>query len=966
MKLQNTKKLRWLWTFLIIALVPALIRFSAKTKTPETPRTEPQPFYENSYKKYLDSHGYIPGLTRPATDEIRINITDFEASDGMNAFVPERGVRTGEKGIISWGFVVKTPGFYSLEVSYIPEAGTNSQIKRIVSLDGEVLYEGLRQAAFNRAYRDSKDKIEVKKHGEIRPKAAETYAETSVFLGDSQKRSPEPYLFWLSTGEHSLSFESTKEPMIVTGLRWKAAPSIPSYDEYISGSPALPYSGPNLVYEAERTGNGTLGIRRSLPSITVKSCFFDPALVPFHPYRIVFNTIGGDTWKYPGEIIEWDIDVPEEGLYKISFKGRQSINRGIMSYRSLKINGAAPFSEAQAIEFAYSASMRNYIPGENAAGAETWLFRFNKGRNTLSLETVLGAFGSPYSGVSESVMILNDLYRRIIRITGTVPDRFIDYEISRKIPDYADILESEFTRLSKIVEDLNKITVEKGSNTAMIERLTEQLRRLLRRPDNITNELSQFKSNISMLAAWLITVSEMPLELDSFSLCAPDAQPAPPRANAARRFINNIIRFFATFFTDTNAVDTDEEGGGNSIKVWFPTGRDQAQVLRGLIDERFIPEYNINVNLELTPVDVVVPSTLTGVGPDVVLNLDQAKLMDFALRNALVDVSALEGFEAEKTRYYPSALEGITFRGKTFGLPETQTFLIMFYRRDILDALDIRPPATWDEFRTVIPVLHKNNYDIYMPHPGPLASLIFQKGGNLYRGKADDYGIESGLTDEPAMEAFKELTDFFTAYKLPVSMDFNNRFRTGEVPLGIAEYTEYCKLELFAPEIRGLWSFAPLPGTPKKDGTIDNSVVTLTTQTVILNAAEKRGLVDECWTFMRWWLSTEIQAEYARGIEAMLGTSARYATANKDVLAQLPWSSADAGRLLEQFSSTRAFPQVPGHYMTNRMIDYSFNAVVAGKANALETLYLNTKDINQELTKKRREFSLSYIKEEGQ
>jgi hypothetical protein len=128
-----------------------------------------------------------------------------------------------------------------------------------------------------------------------------------------------------------------------------------------------------------------------------------------------------------------------------------------------------------------------------------------------------------------------------------------------------------------------------------------------------------------------------------------------------------------------------------------------------------------------------------------------------------------------------------------------------------------------------------------------------------------------------------------------------------------------------------------------------------------LSAAEKRGLLDKSWAFVRWWVSTDIQAEFANGIEAILGTSARYATADKDVLVQLPWAAADANKLLEQFASTRAFPQVPGHYMTNRMIDYAFKAVVAGQANARESLYLNTKDINTELTKKRKEFNLSYF-----
>ncbi|GHU75657.1 hypothetical protein FACS189461_2280 [Spirochaetia bacterium] len=78
------------------------------------------------------------------------------------------------------------------------------------------------------------------------------------------------------------------------------------------------------------------------------------------------------------------------------------------------------------------------------------------------------------------------------------------------------------------------------------------------------------------------------------------------------------------------------------------------------------------------------------------------------------------------------------------------------------------------------------------------------------------------------------------------------------------------------------------------------------------------------------------------------------------MLVQLPWSASDARKLLEQFNATKGIPPVPGNYMTSRMVDYAFNNVVAGKANARETLFLNTRDINEELTKKRREFGLSW------
>ena len=47
--------------------------------------------------------------------------------------------------------------------------------------------------------------------------------------------------------------------------------------------------------------------------------------------------------------------------------------------------------------------------------------------------------------------------------------------------------------------------------------------------------------------------------------------------------------------------------------------------------------------------------------------------------------------------------------------------------------------------------------------------------------------------------------------------------------------------------------------------------------------------------------------------------------------------------------------------MTTRMVQYAFNDVVAEHANPRETLYLNIKDINEELMRKRRELHLTTL-----
>ena len=97
--------------------------------------------------------------------------------------------------------------------------------------------------------------------------------------------------------------------------------------------------------------------------------------------------------------------------------------------------------------------------------------------------------------------------------------------------------------------------------------------------------------------------------------------------------------------------------------------------------------------------------------------------------------------------------------------------------------------------------------------------LLFQNGGELYNGTGESTSID----EEAGVKAFEMHTRFFTHYKLPTLYNFVNRFRSGEMPLGISSYSTYNTLVVFAPEIRGLWDFTLIPGTLKEDGTIDRS-----------------------------------------------------------------------------------------------------------------------------------------------
>lgn len=909
-------------------------------------------FYEPTYLQYLINNGFAED--KMAKTEVKIDLTRYTKSDEMEIVVEPDGIVTSDRGVITWEFYVRETGFYNIEVTYFPVKGTNSTIERKIYIDGKILFKGMEQIIFNRIWDNGN--ITEKNGNEILPEATEAPQWQKVYIRDSQRRSLKPYAFFFTTGKHTISFESIKEPLKIGAITLKTAPQLRTYDEVIDElKQKYPiYSGENIVYQAERVDGKTVGIKKSSPSIVVTSDYSSPSTVPYHPYKIKLNTIGGKSWRTVGEFIIWEIEVPEEGLYQLSFRARQNVNRGVKSFRELRINGEVPFKEASNIGFEFSGNFKNYVCGDDNG---PFVFYFKKGKNTISLEVVPGAFSQAIAEVEQSLRILNEIYRKTIQITGLVPDKFIDYEIDKKIPEFRETLKAESERLFKVVEELVGITGEKGDKTVMIEKMAVQALRLSQNPDDVVLELSSFKQNISGLGAWLLYISEMPLEIDSFTLSAPNAKLPQAEPSFFVKVYYEIVRFVSTFFVDYSTLQTNEDAGQNAVKVWISSGRDQAQIIRNLIDDSYTPVSGIPVELQLIPLDVIIPATLAGTGPDVVLNVSQSTVMNFAVRNALVDFTEFQDFEIIKKKFHPSAFKTVTFGDKVFGLPEQQTFMMMFYRSDILEELGLKPPRTWDEVREIIPILHRNNYDFWLPS-SIYYSLVFQYGGDIYKGEGENYGIESGLIEENAMLAFEHLTEFYTSYKLPVTIDFSNRFRTGEIPIGIAPYTTFNQLEIFAPEIKGLWSFAPVPGVVDSKGNINNTVVCDTTHCVLMKSAKNK---DNAWDFIKWWISDDVQLRYAYALEASMGIGARYPTANRDVLKQLPWPSSFLDSLLMQFEKCEGVPEVPGGYMTGRMVDYAFKAVVTGGQNPREALYLNIKEINKELTKKRKEFHLSYI-----
>jgi ABC-type glycerol-3-phosphate transport system substrate-binding protein len=353
------------------------------------------------------------------------------------------------------------------------------------------------------------------------------------------------------------------------------------------------------------------------------------------------------------------------------------------------------------------------------------------------------------------------------------------------------------------------------------------------------------------------------------------------------------------------------------------------------------------------------PAVVAKTGPDVVLTFPQGEVINYAIRKAVLDISKLPGYDEVIKELNPSVIVPFNYGGGVWGLPETQYYHVMYYRKDIFEELEIALPDTWEDLINIMPIIQKNNMQVgipsvansVLPDFSNFLAHLFQRGGHLYN--AD--GSRALLDTEVAIDAFDVYTKFYTHYKNPVVYDFVNRFRTGEMPLAFADYTNFNTLEVFAPELRGLWGFHRMPGLKKQDGTIDRSVSTGTLASMIISDTKRP---DQAWEFLKWWISADTQLRFGRELESIMGAAARYPTANYEAFKRLSWGSEQMAVLDEQRAWTVGVPEVPGGYFVSRHIINAVRRILNEGQDTRETLLDYTITINDELIKKRKEFGL--------
>lgn len=941
-------------TLLFIAVV-LLLTALPRTVMAQDSVEAPEPLFERRepYREFLERYA---DAVQPDTEIVVPGIfysdTDMNVAAQRNPFGHAgTALYTEERGFVEWTVDVPEAGLYNLEILYYPVEGRGSEIVREITINGENLFAGSESLIFHRVFSDAGPFLRDSAGNEIRPQQVENPRWRRVYLADPLGFVMEPFLFYFQEGVNTIRLNSVAEPMLIAEMRLKQAPSSPVYAdalaEYVKAGYA-PSKGHKIFVQGE---HATI---RSSPSLFAVSDQGDPTLMPYHPAEIRLNSFGGHRWQVLGDWATWEFEVPESGLYEIAIKSKQDVRRGVFSTRRILIDGKVPYRELDSVGFNYSPRYEMKRLGLDTHD-EPFLFYLEKGKHEISLEAVLGDLADLLFQTEEALYELTSIYRSIIMITSTTPDPMRSYQLDRRIPNLLKRLAEQSRVLTEMAAEFELLTGQKGGHLATLTDLSRMLDRMVDKPESIPNLLKEYRDGIGSLGTWVMDTRNQPLQIDYMVISSPGEK--LPRATPTRLEValHEFRAFLASFVHDyTGVLDISETEGAadlQSIKVWIGSGRDQAHILKQMIEDDFTPQTGIQVQLELVNdmQSLLIPTIIAGTQPDVALG---AANMDLAFRGAVHDLSEFPDFEEISKRFRKSALLSFRFRDHVFALPETQNFPMLFYRKDILTDLGQGVPDTWDDIYALLPELQNNHLEFGMaPNMGTYAQFLYQKGVALYKEDA----IAANLESEAAIATFEQMTNLYTQSGLPLQYDFINRFRMGEMPLAVADYGEYNTLAVFAPELRGVWGMAPIPGTMQSDGTINRTAPHNTGGAIILSNSEKK---DEAWEFLKWWTSTEPQVRFGREMEALMGAAARYATANLEAMQRLPWTMEERDNLNAQWEWVEGMPPLLGGYYITRQFDWLFRAVVLQNEPVRESVLDYSREINREITRKRIEFGL--------
>lgn len=757
----------------------------------------------------------------------------------------------------------------------------------------------------------------------------------------------------LTRGQHHFEFILTRESLLLGSVYLEPVSPNRPYRQYLLDHPYPDSSGVLIPIEAERPSYKNSASIRPLYNQSLE-------VTPYDTYRLLLNTVGGESWQQSGSALYYEFEVPEDGMYLITLHALQNYKNNLTVFRRITINGSVPFEELDQVAFPYSSHWQNVTLG---GGTPCRVF-LRKGKNTLGIEANASPYHTAIQNIRRSIADINSLALEIRRLTGNQVDPYREWEITEYIPDIQE-------RLAAIAEALVRdraalVALSQGLNSqeAMNYQMAlENILSLARDPDKAPVRMNRLsgspQSATQLLGNVLSSLQKQPLALDKIYIHSPDTWPQPTRANLPASLVEGAKRFLHSFRPNPYRSIGAQK---NEIEVWVNRPRQYVDLMQAMADRSFTPQTGIRVKFSLMPNESKLALAIAaGIEPDVALGISTNVPFELALRNALKDLRTFDDFHTVIAPFSPGALLSYVINDSVYAIPETQDFWVTFYRKDILESLRLPVPRTWDQVFSILPDLQLYGMNYCTPLSigtglkGYLVTTpyIFNHGARLY----SPDGYSTGLGSDEAITAIKFMAAQFTVYGMPLTVSsFYDSFRSGTLPIGISNLETYVKLLTAAPELEGLWGIDLYPATVQPGGA-EYRYATGSAQACIMLAGTDKP--NESWEFLKWWMSTETQVAFQQQLIMNYGLEYLWSSANVEAFKSLPIPQEHKDVILAQWEWLQEPVKLPGSYIQERELSNVWNRIVFDGANPRRAIDDAIVTINREMARKMEQ--LGYI-----
>ena len=914
-------------------------------------------------------------------------VTDKSKTYDYGASVVELGLEEGD-GLpgkkATFKLDVEKAGVYAVAFDYI----TNDEDSILVpelsfALNGEIPFFECNRLVYENYWTpeidsDTGKPVELKdRYGnQIVASPLKVMEWQKKYVMDASYRYSTPLLLQLEEGENIIELTLTEGSLMVGNFYLEA--ELEYAEVKTSGSAegsadVITAQGEDALYKNDSSIRAT--------------CEYDPGLAPYNAKKKVLNMLDDASFADAGQSLTYSFDVKESGYYYLAFNYRQSSKIDMPVFMDIVIDKqlfitndseAATNDRLTSYPFDYTKSFKNTTVTD--ADGKKMAIYFEAGTHTVTTTISIDNMRETLQIIDQIMSEISDLSLEVSRVSSTT-DKYRDIKITDYVPDveqrlarWISTLKGQYDRLAAYSTEDKNIGALSSLNLAL-----EKLESLAEEPNKIPYRVKELSTSSSSANQYLANlISDLTQNATSFDriYLYQDGKELPGKASIFSKIWGSILRFLSSFDSQSYSVDNSDD---THLQVWINRPRQYLEIIQRMIDTDFTAKTGIQVDLSIMPdAQKLILSNAAGTSPDVAQAVDYALPIEFALRDAAVDLTKFDGAK-ELMELFPAGLfVPSTMNNGIYSIPETFYFWVLFYRTDVLNKLNIGIPDTMSDVEQLLPELKNRGLDFYYPTAGTTGQrtfamttpLLYQNGAALYGTQAGDTTLDS----EEAIEGLTRLTELFTIYDIPQEItSFYQHFRNGDIPIGVADYFMYSQLINAAPEIENSWEISLVPGLEDDNGVVQRQTAGAAQSSMILKTkrntkvASNNGDMERdeaAWEYLKWWMSTETQVEFGITLQTTYGQEYIWNSANMEAFKNLPWKSRDKQTILTQMENIQETPRIPGTYMLEREISNVYVAVVTNGGILRTELDAAIRRIDRETDRKLKEFG--YLSSTGE